>query len=42
MSYYEDVKHLRRAPVEDAALRFTRRPATAAPLSDDAALEVGA
>ena len=27
MNYYEDVEHLRRGPVEDRALRFSRRPA---------------
>jgi monooxygenase len=30
MSYYEDVRRLRRAPVEDAALRFSSRPSTPA------------
>ncbi|MGA9856747.1 MAG: FAD-containing monooxygenase EthA, partial [Solirubrobacteraceae bacterium] len=29
MSYYEDVKHLRRGPVDDPAMRFSRRSAIA-------------
>jgi monooxygenase len=38
MSYYEDVEHLRRGPVEDPALRFSRRPAAV----DEAPLPVAA
>jgi monooxygenase len=36
MNYYEDVRHLRRDPVEDAALRFSRRPRPAAEAQDSA------
>jgi monooxygenase len=36
MNYYEDVRHLRKDPVDDAALRFSRRPRPAGAAQDSA------